>query len=110
MNLPNDEAFLVDRIARSEASFSRQIDDWRERIYMFVAEEIASGDVIGTSLILAKHGSPSVPFYWLEVTSEERSSEALGKHFVHEKLQLRSTTDGPTEVGGLVLDPRQRER
>jgi arginine N-succinyltransferase len=108
MNLPNDEAFLAERIARSEASFSQRIEDWRERLYMFVAEVLPSGDVIGTSLILAKHGSPRVPFYWLEVTSEERSSETLGKHFVHEKLQLRSTTDGPTEVGGLVLDPRYR--
>ena len=108
MNLPNDRAFLVERIERSEASFSRAIGDWRERIYMFVAEAVETGDVIGTSLILAKHGSESVPFYWLEVTSEERSSETLGKHFVHQKLQLRSTCDGPTEVGGLVLDPRHR--
>jgi arginine N-succinyltransferase len=108
MNLPDDRAFLEARIERSEASFSRRITDWRERIYMFVAEACESGEVIGTSLILATHGSPAVPFYWLEVTREERSSEILGKHFVHEKLQLRSTTDGPTEVGGLILDPRFR--
>ncbi|MBW2270930.1 MAG: arginine N-succinyltransferase [Deltaproteobacteria bacterium] len=110
MNLPDDRAFLAERIERSEASFSRSVEDWRDRIYMFVAEAVETGDVIGTSLILAKHGSPSVPFYWLEVTREDRSSEALGKHFVHEKLRLRSSTDGPTEVGGLVVDPRHRGR
>ncbi len=110
MNLPNDPAFLVDRIAQSEASFSGRIEDWTERIYMFAAELVESRTVVGTSLILAKHGSPSVPFYWLQVSREERSSEALGKHFVHEKLQLRSTTDGPTEIGGLILDPRHRGR
>ncbi len=110
MNLPNDRAFLVDRISQSEASFAGRIDDWAERIYMFAAEELTSRTVIGTSLILAKHGSPSVPFYWLQVSREERSSESLGKHFVHEKLQLRATTDGPTEIGGLILDPRHRGR
>lgn len=110
MNLPNDRAFLVERITRSEASFSGAIEDWTERIYMFVAEVCETGDVIGTSLILAKHGSPAVPFYWLEVTTEERSSRALGKHFVHEKLRLCSTTDGPTEIGGLILDPQHRGR
>lgn len=110
MNLPDDRPFLIDRIAHSEASFAGSIEDWASRIYMFVAEQVPSGAIIGTSLILAKHGSPSVPFYWLDVTREERSSRALGKHFVHEKLQLRSTTDGPTEIGGLILDPRHRGR
>ena len=110
MNLPNDRPFLADRIAHSVASFSGEIADWTERIYVFAAEQLDSGAIVGTSLILAKHGSPSVPFYWLEVTREERRSDALDKHFVHEKLRLRSTTDGPTEIGGLILDPRYRGR
>ncbi|MEN8162313.1 MAG: arginine N-succinyltransferase, partial [Myxococcota bacterium] len=31
-----------------------------------------------------------------------------GKRFEHTRLQLRSTEDGPTEVGGLILDPAYR--
>ena len=42
------------------------------------------------------------------VTSEERHSNELGKRFVHTKLQLQSTEDGPTEIGGLMLDPAYR--
>ena len=59
-------------------------------------------------MILAKDGVPGKPYYWFEVSSEERRSEELGKRFVHRKLQLRSTTDGPTEIGGLILDPAYR--
>ena len=49
-----------------------------------------------------------MPYFWCAVTSEERRSHELGKRFVHSKLQLMSTEDGPTEVGGLILDPAYR--
>jgi arginine N-succinyltransferase len=49
-----------------------------------------------------------MPYFWCAVTSEERRSDELGKRFVHTKLQLMSTEDGPTEVGGLILDPAYR--
>ena len=32
---------------------------------------------VGTSLILAKHGTPEAPYYWLEVSTEERRSPEL---------------------------------
>ena len=53
-------------------------------------------------------GGPGTPYFWLEVTTEERRSPELGERFVHKKLQLRSTEDGPTEIGGLILDPAYR--
>ena len=49
-----------------------------------------------------------MPYFWCAVTTEERRSDELGKRFVHTKLQLNSTEDGPTEVGGLILDPAYR--
>ena len=63
---------------------------------------------MGTSTILAKHGTPGHPFYWLEVYTEERHSVELGQRFEHQKLRLRSTEDGATEIGGLILDPGYR--
>ncbi|MBW2722876.1 MAG: arginine N-succinyltransferase, partial [Deltaproteobacteria bacterium] len=60
------------------------------------------------SMIMAKHGAPGHPYYWFEVSTEERSSAELDRRFVHTKLRLRSTEDGPTEIGGLILDPRYR--
>jgi arginine N-succinyltransferase len=112
MNLPRDRDFLVERIARSQESFAaaagRSRGDWRQAVYTFVLEDLETRRCVGTSLILAKNGRPEAPYYWLEVSSEERFSQDLKKRFVHKKLRLRSTVDGPTEVGGLILDPAYR--
>ena len=112
MNLPSDRDFLAERIAISQHSFAaaagRERGDWRRAAYVFVLEDLAARRCVGTSLILAKNGRPEAPYYWLEVSSEERWSQDLRKRFVHRKLRLRSTVDGPTEVGGLILDPAYR--
>ena len=108
MNLPAEPTFLADRIAASQRSFGSALADWREGIYVFALEDCDVGRCVGTSTILAKHGRPGKPYFWLEVTTEERRSAELGVRFAHKKLQLRSTEDGPTEIGGIVLDPAYR--
>lgn len=112
MNLPRDEGFLRERIAASQRSFASLFGagegDWREAIYVFALEDLEQRRCIGTCLIIAKAGRPGLPYYWLEASSEERHSPELGKRFVHRKLRLRSTEDGPTELGGLILDPAWR--
>jgi arginine N-succinyltransferase len=111
-NLPRDPEFLTERIALSERSFAAVYGGpplpWQEAVYMFVMEDPARQHVVGSSLILAKHGRPGAPYFWAEVSIEERHSPQLGKRFSHKKLRLRSTTDGPTEIGGLILDPAYR--
>ncbi|MFQ5418612.1 MAG: arginine N-succinyltransferase [Myxococcota bacterium] len=108
MNLPSDREFLAGRIDTSLRSFAGEIDDWREGVYVFVLEDSEAGRCVGTSMILAKHGRPGIPYFWLTETQEERRSSDLGVRFVHTKLQLQFTEDGPTEVGGLILDPAYR--
>lgn len=108
MNLPRDANFLEARIARSERSFADKLSEGESGVYVFVLEDLESRRVIGTSMILAKHGSPGSPYYWFEISTEERHNDELGKRFVHTKLRLRSTEDGPTEIGGLILDPEYR--
>jgi len=106
-NLPGDRGFLEERARVSERSFAGELPP-EEGVYVFALEDTRSGRCVGTSSILAKMGRPGIPYFWLEVTTEERRSEELGRRFVHTKLQLRSTEDGPTEVGGLILDPAYR--
>jgi arginine N-succinyltransferase len=108
MNLPSDRDFLAERIERSQRSFAGRIADWREGVYVFALEDTAARRCIGTSSIIAKHGRPGMPYFWLAVTTEERRSVELEKRFLHTKLQLHSTEDGPTEIGGLILDPAYR--
>jgi arginine N-succinyltransferase len=108
MNLPSDRDFLAERIDISLRSFAEKLDDWRTGKYVFVLEDTESGRCVGTSTILAKHGRPGIPYFWLAVTTEERRSVELESRFVHTRLQLHSTEDGPTEIGGLILDPSYR--
>lgn len=108
MNLPADRDFLEARIEHSQRSFASQHGDWREAIYVFVLEDQDAGRCVGTSTIIAKHGRPGKPYFWLAQTDEERRSPGLKQRFIHHKLQLHSTEDGPTEIGGLVLDPAYR--
>jgi arginine N-succinyltransferase len=108
MNLPCDRDFLAERIELSRRSFAGKLAGDEPGLYVFVLEDRAQARCVGTSLILAKHGVPGAPYYWLEVSTEERRSPDLDRHFAHTKLRLRSTEDGPTEVGGLILDPAYR--
>jgi len=111
MNLPDDRAFLAQRIEHSLASFADAARPRARAVYQFVLEDRSApggARCVGTSMILAKHGTPESPHYWLEVSSEERTSADLGRHLVHTKLRLRSSEDGPTEIGGIILDPAYR--
>jgi arginine N-succinyltransferase len=125
MNLPSDRRFLAQRIhdsvrsfasagrgARSEAQPSEvalmHTSRRAESVYVFVLEDAVTRRCVGTSTILAKHGTPESPHYWLELSTEERQCAQLGRRFAHDKLRLRSSSDGPTEIGGLILDPRYR--
>ncbi|MCG8589798.1 MAG: arginine N-succinyltransferase [Proteobacteria bacterium] len=107
MNLPADPEFLTARIDRSLASFAGETGQ-EPGIYVFVLEDLETKRCIGTSTILAQHGVPGAPYYWLEVSTEERRSSSPPTRFVHTKLLLRSTEAGPTEIGGLILDPDYR--
>ena len=108
MNLPSDRDFLAARIERSMISFANELGKDQTGIYVFVLEDLETRHCVGTSTILAKNGTPGSPYYWFEVSSEERRSVGLDKRFVHTKLRLRSTEDGPSETGGLILAPAYR--
>ena len=107
-NLPSDRDFLERRVRASQRSFGGQIEDWRQGVYVFVLEDADAGRTVGTSTILGKHGLPGAPHFWLELSGEERRSVELDRRFLHQRLQLHSTEDGPTEIGGLILDPPYR--
>ncbi len=117
VNLPPDRAFIHDLIARARESFAggehpESFDP--ERRFLFVLEG-EGGEVVGTSMIHAQHGTRREPHVFFRVVEEERYAEiALAEerrevHMVHKMLQLGLTYQGPTEIGGLVLHPDQRK-
>ena len=108
INLPNDRDQLKERILRSQSSFRGDLPNPMEGKYLFVAEDLSQGRVVGTSMIAAQHGTVEAPHFYFEVGSEEKFSETINTGFIHGTLKLKYDTNGPSEIGGLVIDPEVR--
>lgn len=107
-NLPSDRDLLREKIQRSMASFNDRIQNKYDGKYIFVAEDAATGRVLGTSMIAAQHGTVEAPHFYFEIGSEEKVSESINTGFIHGTIKLKYDTNGPSEIGGLVLDPEHR--
>ena len=109
VNLPNDPKVLERILDLSRRSFDGTVPVF-EREYIFVLEDTAAGRLVGTSMIHAQHGTYKAPHIFFEVLEDERYSETLDRHFVHQCLRLGYNYKGPTEIGGLILVPEYRGR
>ncbi len=106
-NIPADPIALQERVERSEASF-KGTEGQADAIYVMALEDTASGNVIGTSCLVAGKGGPDRPRLGLQVRRREHYSEDLQTGQVQVTVQLVRDTSGPTEVGGLVLSSAWR--
>jgi arginine N-succinyltransferase len=109
VNLPHDRQVVRDIIDLSVRSFSRAIEDPRQREYTFVIEDLESKRVVGTSKIIAQLGRREAPYIYLDVITEEKYSATIDKHFVHTVLCIGYSYEGPTEIGGLIVHPEARK-
>ncbi|MCC7440160.1 MAG: arginine N-succinyltransferase [Bdellovibrionales bacterium] len=103
-NLPDDRDQLKQRIHKSQQSFLGKVKDRSETKYIFVAEDTDAGEVIATAMIAGQHGTEGAPHFYFQVGSEEKFSKTISTGFIHGTLDLKWDTDGPSEVGGLVVD------
>jgi arginine N-succinyltransferase len=115
INLPNDKDMLKDLIQRATKSFKQKVSEKNEKFdgkYIFVAEDIPDGEkegtVFGTSMIAAQHGTVESPHFYFDVSNEKKFSETINTGFIHGTLKLKYDTNGPSEIGGLVVDPSYR--
>ena len=108
INLPNDEETLEQLIDISVRSFAGKVRDPFEREYLFVLENASSQQVVGTSLVIAQHGTKEAPHTYYEVSEREHYSASQDRHFRHKVLSIAYNYAGPTEIGGLVVDPPHR--
>ncbi len=105
VNLPNDEEMLERLIDKSIKSFAGRIKDPFEREYLFVLEDLRNERLVGTSMVIAQHGTKEAPHIYFQVTEVEHYSATIDRHFRHQVLSIGYNYDGPTEIGGLVVDP-----
>lgn len=108
VNLPDNEQVLEALIDKSIRSFSGRIQEPFQREYLFVLEDIEKKAVVGTSMIIAQHGTYETPHIYYRVSEKEHYSATIDRHFRHKVLAIGYNYEGPTEVGGLIVDPQHR--
>lgn len=131
INLPPDERLLAAKIQQSAGCFKaaadfgegdedrgesdgevrggiRGIAHHESDVFMFTILDTESGGVVGTSQIRAHMGGPGNPNYSLKVFSREFRSSSLGIGTTHLVARLHADESGPSELGGLVIQPSFR--
>ncbi len=109
LNLPADKRVIENKIEKSLKAFAGELSK-AEADYLFVVEDVENQMIVGSSMILAKNGTPNSPNFSFKILKKERFSRELGIGFIHQILRLNANIDGPTEVGGLVVDRGYRRR
>ncbi|MDD9941519.1 MAG: arginine N-succinyltransferase [Myxococcales bacterium] len=110
VNLPDDAHAVARLLETSEASFAEEIEDPAHREYVFLLYDRHERRAVGTSMIVSQLGRRDAPYIYFDVRREEKYSATLDRHFVHTLLYTMYSYDGPTELGGLVMDPGYRRR
>ncbi len=108
INLPHDKNIIEEKIKKSIVSFKKPSPKLSENYYIFVIEDRSKRKVIGVSMIHAQHGTEEEPHFYLSVSLERKFSETINTGFTHGMLKLGLDSDGPTEIGGLVIHPEYR--
>ncbi len=106
-NLPPDKGALVAKLARSEDAFSRTEDSPDGDLFLFVLENVDTGQIRGTCQVFSRVGMQQ-PFYSYRIGTLTQTSRELDRTFKAETLNLCTDYEGSSEVGGLFLHPGER--
>jgi len=106
-SLPVNEALLKKRIAHSEQSFKTSVTQPGNEGYLFVMEDTATGEVVGTSGIEAAVGLDA-PFNHYHLGKIVHSSRKLNIYNAVETLTLCNDLTSSTEICTLFLKNSHR--
>jgi arginine N-succinyltransferase len=106
-NLPADKGTLVAKLARSDDAFSREENLPEGDLFVFVLENVETGQIRGTCQVFSRVGILQ-PFYSYRISTLTQSSPELARTFRAEMLTLCTDFEGCSEVGGLFLHPNER--
>ena len=108
VNLPHDPQAIAGLLEHSEQSFSGALEQVSRHQYVFLLRDRHDERALGTSMIVAQLGRRDAPYIYFAVREEEKYSATLDRHFIHTLLDTTYSYNGPTELGGLVMDPAYR--
>ena len=101
-SLPVDDTLLEGKIARAVASFDKTIEQPGSELYLFVMEDLETGEVVGTSGIESTVGLDDA-FYSYHYGTVVHSSRELGVHNQVNTLTLCNDYTGMSEICTLFL-------
>lgn len=107
-NLPKDPEEMEEKVHRSNRSFKGKLLPGEIAEFFFVLVD-NTDTLLGTSLILAKHGTPTDPHTYFQTERVEHFSQELHSGVIHETLNLKFEENGPTEIGGLIIEKILRQ-
>jgi len=130
INLPADREVIHSKIVRSRECFIRAaggkpakepkangtakavggVSEFAKHgdFFMFSLEDTETGACLGTSQIVGHMGGPGNPNFTLKLKKKEFFSESLQTGTSHIVARLYADESGPTEIGGLILQPASR--
>jgi arginine N-succinyltransferase len=127
INLPPSEQIIQDKIVASASSFVKAggghvsasapkrgkkgvtgLAEQSGDIFMFTIEDLEAGGVVGTSQIRPHMGGPGNPNWRMKLTERKFFAPELGQGTTHTVAQLDGDESGPTEIGGLIIQPSHR--
>lgn len=76
--------------------------------FMFVVEDTRTGSCLGTSQVVAHMGGPGNPNYSMKLERREFFSQTLQTGTSHVVARMHADESGPTEIGGLIVQPAAR--
>jgi arginine N-succinyltransferase len=129
INLPADREVIYSKVSRSRECFLKaaghQLEEHQPArangaesglravmrktdFFMFVLEDTETGACLGTSQVIARMGGPGNPNYSFKLSRREYFSKSLQTGTSHVVARLHGDESGPTEIGGLILQPASR--
>lgn len=103
------EEKLRARLELSIASLEKSVTMPGAEKYLFVLEDLESGQVIGTSGITACIGE-EIPYYSYRISTITRFSKELNIRHYYNHLTLVNDYHGASEIGSLLLSSRVRKK
>lgn len=128
INLPPDQEIIADKIRNSRKSFMRAANHAKSvhkpkgpssgggisaktamaDIFMFVIEEMNSESCIGTSQLVSQMGGPGHPNVCFKLEHRDKYASDLKFGARHTIARVHLDETGPTELGGLIMQPSFR--
>lgn len=106
-SLPEDDALLDARLAKSVDAFAASPDAPGEEAYLLMLEDAASGAVLGCAGVKAAVGLKK-PFFNYKVFTVAQASAEADRRFDMDVMLLVNEFTGCSEVGSLFVRPEGR--